>query len=86
MQIMIDDCATNLKTMPPVFMRMVEYLDALKDGQMKTTETLANGVGCAQGTPLRMPSSTKDEYSAIMNGNKRVWGNKRTVIAFKEQA
>jgi len=73
--------------------RVKSFLDACKDGDLLTTKALGQGLGqqphsiTSQGTASELPDYTEFAMLESSQGSRkaRIWGNKKTIKAYREQ-
>jgi len=68
---------------PPIVVRVKQFLDKARAGEIFSTQQLAAQVGCCV-EPLR---SCNDSFSGYfcLTKNKKYWGNKRTIMEFQKE-
>jgi len=83
MKFTIDDKAPELLSKPPTLLRVEAALAKLEDGKLVTAPGLANLTGIAHGTLMRT-GHLVDQALSVIRGNKKFYGNKKTIQAFKD--
>lgn len=80
----IDGSDVAFNAIPPIVQRTIEIAEGLKDMELISTRGLAVALNSTTGTINTFsahPALT--ENRTMHQGNKLVWGNKKTIAAFK---
>jgi hypothetical protein len=76
--------AVNLTRCPPQMLRAMEILRGLKNGDLITTVVLSERLNTTPNCLSRFTPNLPATLSVVYKG-KRIYGNEKTIAAFKKQ-
>ena len=84
----IDDCALPAGRMPRMVRRIIDYLDRLPLGAMRTTKVLARQLGVSAANLYGFatwPDLSAYRATESHSKGRTLWGNTETIRAWHEQ-
>lgn len=78
-----DEFLSSKRALSPLQVKLLKFLDSLEDGKLVTISQLCAKFSTAYSTLLRFPYKNTLEQHTHLHKQKRYYGNKKTIKAFR---